>query len=343
MNIVPFLMNVEENAKASAYFKRLGRAETLYWFLIGISWAPLVALWTIPVGALVFSLCVILFSYVLVSLLHYDADRKYKEVAASRTDYLKLNASRLAVSAVPVFLILGSRFIRAGFNLASIALAEGAILLVALLVFEFPSIQRLGKKASPVADQALLSAFRRTAGRMGVDNVDLYSLAWSRFKIANAFQAGPRKFSVFVSDYLLNNMTAGEINAVLAHELAHAKMKHVAKIFAMIMGSVVIGSSLLLLGLSMLTAGIGDLLSIAGLLVIFLGPQVAAYLSRRFELEADEVAVRTLGEGKSMVDALRRLSELDLIPGDRKSPTHPPLSKRIERIEAMALPVDQHS
>jgi hypothetical protein len=49
--------------------------------------------------------------------------------------------------------------------------------------------------------------------------------------------------------------------------------------------------------------------------------------------EADEIAVRTLGEGRSLVSALQKLVALNLVPADRKSGAHPSVAKRIKRIE----------
>jgi STE24 endopeptidase len=129
-------------------------------------------------------------------------------------------------------------------------------------------------------------------------------------------------------------MSNEEVNAVMAHELAHAKRKHVMKISGLLLFTSIIGLDLFVVAATLGQNSIWPLISIlAGFVVLFLGPQLVLRLQRKFELEADEIAVRTLGEGRPLVSALQKLVELNLVPADRKSGTHPSIAKRIKRIE----------
>jgi Zn-dependent protease with chaperone function len=124
------------------------------------------------------------------------------------------------------------------------------------------------------------------------------------------------------------------VNAVMAHELAHAKQKHVMKISGLFLFTSIIGIDLFVVAATLGQSSIWPLISIpAGFVVLFLSPQLVLRLQRKFEFEADEIAVRTLGEGRPMVSALQKLMELNLVPADRKSGTHPSIAKRIQRIE----------
>jgi Zn-dependent protease with chaperone function len=79
------------------------------------------------------------------------------------------------------------------------------------------------------------------------------------------------------------------------------------------------------------------ILVVAGFLLIFLVPQIAFRVQRRFELEADAIAARTLGDGRPVISALEKLAELNLIPGSKGSPTHPSINTRVQRIQQLNL------
>jgi STE24 endopeptidase len=169
---------------------------------------------------------------------------------------------------------------------------------------------------------------------MGIPRVNLYSIDWRRFKVANAFQAGPRRFSVFVSNYLLDNMTTGELSAVMAHELGHAKRRHVLKVTALALCTCMIGLDLFIVSLTLNQTSPWPLIPIvAGFIAIIVGPRLVLRLQRKFEFEADEIAVRITGDGTTMISALRKLADLNLVPVETRFGTHPSIAKRIERIE----------
>jgi Zn-dependent protease with chaperone function len=106
------------------------------------------------------------------------------------------------------------------------------------------------------------------------------------------------------------------------------------KISGLFLFTSIIGIDLFVVAATLGQSSIWPLISIpAGFVVLFLSPQLVLRLQRKFEFEADEIAVRTLGEGRPMVSALQKLMELNLVPADRKSGTHPSIAKRIQRIE----------
>jgi Zn-dependent protease with chaperone function len=95
-------------------------------------------------------------------------------------------------------------------------------------------------------------------------------------------------------------MSKEEVNAVMAHELAHAKRKHVMKISGLFLFTSIIGIDLFVVAATFDQNSIWPLISIlAGFVVLFLSPQPVLRLQRKFELEADVIAVRTLGGGKT--------------------------------------------
>jgi Zn-dependent protease with chaperone function len=259
-------------------------------------------------------------------------------VSATTKDYFMANTYLYLVALLPGFLLLGFLYVLPRVGILTVVYMDGVILGVILFLARFPLSLRLGQKATPVTDTALLSSFSGLAGRMGVPRVDLYSIDWQRFKVANAFQAGPRKFSVFVSNYLLDNMSSEEVSAVMAHELAHAKKRHALKLTALVLCVTMVGSDLFIVGDILNQASLFPLIPIgAGFVVVFAGGNLVLRLQRRFELEADETAVRTLGDGRPMISALRKLMDLNLLSAEARSGTHPSVAKRIENIERLTV------
>jgi heat shock protein HtpX len=174
----------------------------------------------------------------------------------------------------------------------------------------------------------------------------------------NAFATGPSKNRslVAVSSGLLKQMSHGEVQGVLAHEVAHIKngdMVTMALIQGVINAFVMFFARIIT---SMLFRSDDDrrpgfmyfiVLNIVQLALSFLGAIVVCWFSRQREFRADAGGSELAGRG-SMVGALRRLmSTQELV--DNSQPqlttmkiaggpmamfaTHPPLEERIARLE----------
>jgi STE24 endopeptidase len=141
--------------------------------------------------------------------------------------------------------------------------------------------------------------------------------------------------------------------SVLAHEVGHWKKKHVLK-------QLVIIEILSLFGLYLVarllnwpfmyqTFGFGEPVAYVGLFLVgtlmnplgyFIRP-LGSTISRKFEREADAVAVTLMGTAKPIRDALRRLATenlANLVPHPLYAwfyYSHPPPVERISRLEDM--------
>jgi Zn-dependent protease with chaperone function len=329
-----------EQRQKRQYVGQLSRVNLLGALLIVL---PILAVLTFPnpVEGIAFGVLISSILIVLLSLLQLRVDRKYKQVTANFKDYFISNVWLYILALVPGLFLLGYNYAlpRFGINF-TVLWVDSLILLMYLFLARFPIALRLGNRASPITQGNLFSTFSELAKRMGVSHVDLYSIDWKKFKVANAFQAGPSKFSVFVSNYLLENMTEDETNAVLAHELAHAKKRHVAKFLALLLGTLMVSLDLLVIGGSLAQSTIWGVIPFAiGFGSAFVVPRLDFRVMRKFELEADEISARTMGDPKSLISALEKLRELNLIPDSTKSITHPPIAKRIQILER-AVPGD---
>src|SRR5207248_1967239 len=129
---------------------------------------------------------------------------------------------------------------------------------------------------------------------------------------------------IVLFDTLIQQLAEPELEAVLAYEIGHYKKKHVVKMLA---GS----AAALLLGLFCLAVlsrqqwlyrafgfEVGNIvpaLLLFGLLsgaVTFWFSPLAHYWSRRYEYQADAYAAEVMGEPRSLIGALRKLTRKNL-------------------------------
>ncbi|QZA80784.1 protease HtpX [Deefgea piscis] len=182
----------------------------------------------------------------------------------------------------------------------------------------------------------------------------------------NAFATGPSKNNslVAVSTGLLYSMTHREIEAVLAHEVAHVKngdmvtltlIQGVVNTFVFFLARVVgylVDSFLKRDNEESSGPGMGYYITVVVCDIVFgiLASVIVMYFSRQREFRADAGAAQLLGESAPMVDALRRLGgmEPNALPSTMASSgiadkagwsamfsSHPPMEDRIAALQAL--------
>ena len=206
-------------------------------------------------------------------------------------------------------------------------------------------------RARPFAlaeDPLLRSTVDRLAARIAVEPPKLH-LIDDTFPRAFAVGRGPRGSTIAVSAGLLSGLPPAEVEAVLAHELAHVRSRDVLTQT----NAVLLSTTLLEL------SRIGGFLS--RFLVAVLAPIGAAFthllLSPKRELAADAAAAR-LVDPHDLADALIRLDRAAELVDFTSSPTteplytvgpfdhtdrvarmfvtHPPLAERVAKLRALA-------
>ncbi len=231
-----------------------------------------------------------------------------------------------------------------------------------LLTVLFPIvIAPLFNRFTPLADSELLQRIQALLGRTGFHTSGVYTMDGSRRSAhGNAYFTGlgSAKRIVFF-DTLLERLQPLEIEAVLAHELGHFRLRHVRK--RLLLGFA--ASLLVLFALSWLTQrawfyqglGVQPLLQshndgVAIVLFILVMPvftfllaPLASLLSRHHEFAADEFAARHASPG-ALIAALIKLykdNATTLTPDPIHSTfynSHPPASVRIERLLRLQPP-----
>jgi STE24 endopeptidase len=174
------------------------------------------------------------------------------------------------------------------------------------------------------------------AEKAGVRIKQVHFLQTGKGRMANAFAM--RGNNVLLTDYLLQNLSKREVNAVAAHELAHLRHRH--PLWLQVTGVLAIGLPVgVLVGLESarwMTPGLADLLFPA---CILLGLMLIYFLSRRFERVADAGAVKLTGDAEALITALTKINRFNRIPMEwgkwsERMLTHPSTLRRAEALAA---------
>ena len=218
-------------------------------------------------------------------------------------------------------------------------------------------IAPLFNKFSPLPAGPARDTVVRLLARCGFENRGLFVIDGSRRSShGNAFFTGfGRAKRIVFFDTLLSRLAPDELEAVLAHELGHFKLKHVFKRMAWMAVASLAFLALLawLLASSWFYQGLGvpaasaDRPGVALVLFFLVLPvftfalaPLSALYSRKHEFEADAFATRN-ASGDALVRALVKLYEdnaATLTPDPLHSAfhdSHPPATVRIARLQAL--------
>ncbi|CAN5337856.1 zinc metalloprotease HtpX [soil metagenome] len=243
----------------------------------------------------------------------------------------------------------GLGWLLGGYRLLSIFVFCGALLAGALYWYaERVAVGLVGAREVPVGEApGLHSALERLAARAGVAKPKLY-LIQDGLPRAMVAGRGPRGSAIAVSAGLLSASSPAELEAVLAHELAHVRHR-----------DVLVQTSVVVLAATLLEfSRVGGWFSRA--LLFFLGPIASAFvhlmLSPKREYQADRAAASICESPHPMADALVRLEQASELVAFSGSPateplytinpfleqglaalfvTHPPVGQRVRRLREL--------
>ncbi|KGO32731.1 hypothetical protein JT06_18785 [Desulfobulbus sp. Tol-SR] len=202
----------------------------------------------------------------------------------------------------------------------------------------------------------LYAALQELAQRAGLPRFPV--IYYVPTKMLNAFTTGsPDNAAIALTDGLLNTLSMREVNAVMAHEVAHLKnndlwimnlsdtISRVTSFFSMS------GQLLLFLNLPLLLAS-GHHVSWVGILVLIFAPTIGVLLqlalSRTREFDADLDAALLTGDPEGLASALAKMKRHQggwlarvFFPGyHERQPsilrTHPQTQERIDRLLALS-------
>jgi len=229
-----------------------------------------------------------------------------------------------------------------------------------LMMVLYPTvIAPLFNKFTPLADDSLKSRIEGLMARVGFASKGLFVMDGSRRSAhGNAYFSGfgAAKRIVFF-DTLIERLAPQEIEAVLAHELGHFKLRHIVKrmvvMFALSLGFLALLGYLKEqswfytgLGVTPMLGAPNDAMALLLFMLVLpiftfvLGP-LSAITSRKHEFEADAFAAKH-SSADDLVSALVKMYEDNastLTPDPLHSAfydSHPPASVRIAHLNAAA-------
>jgi STE24 endopeptidase len=219
-------------------------------------------------------------------------------------------------------------------------------------------IAPLFNRFSPLADQDLKARIEALLGRCGFASKGVYVVDNSRRSShGNAYFTGiGRHKRIVFFDTLLERLAPPEVEAVLAHELGHFRLKHVRKRLLVSMATMLAGLALLgwltsqsafyhALGVPIPSSHAALLLFVLAIpaFTFFLTP-LASLWSRRHEFEADAFATHyaSAAELAAALVKLHKDNASTLTPDPVYAAfyySHPPPLARITRLRTAALAV----
>jgi len=271
--------------------------------------------------------------------------------------------SLLLITAMTAFLVVVGFYWNGEFGVA-IALGIGLLMNAAGYFFS-DSIVLASYRARVVSKEDAPALFAIVSNLSERAGLPMPRVAIIPEETPNAFATGrnPDHAVVAVTEGIMRTLNRGELEGVIAHELGHIKNRDI------LIGSLASVLAQAILFISHLALYIspkdneGRSNPIAGFLLYFLGPIAAMLLqmavSRSREYMADEYAAHLTGRPDALASALTRISGYnEQVPMRDAEPatahmmivnpltggglmslfsTHPPMKKRIEKLNAMPI------
>lgn len=215
-------------------------------------------------------------------------------------------------------------------------------------------IMPMFNKFTPIQEGELKDKIIDYAKKQNFKLKGIYKMDGSkRSSKANAFFTGFGRYRrIVLFDTLLEKLAADEILAVLAHEMGHFKKRHIIKGLAISIvhgGFMLFVFSLFLNNKDLISVfGFGEVSIYAGLIAfgILFSPINTLvsigghWLSRKFEREADNFTVETIGSASTLIEGLKKLT-VDSLGNLTPHPvkvfmdySHPPILERIKRLRS---------
>jgi len=219
----------------------------------------------------------------------------------------------------------------------AVALEFAGVILILLLM---PFVLRHVWRTIPLRDGPLRDRLAAMCERAGIGCRDL--LVWvTHGMMINGAVVGlvGRARYILLTDGLLEEMEEREVEAVMAHEIAHVVCRHILWLMGSLIVTTVLAGAVFSYGANALMpernteAAIMAMESVAVVFSIGIGLFVFGFVSRRFERQADAFAVRMLAQetadepgnaantrmireedSRVMIDALGRVAQLNHIP-----------------------------
>ncbi len=210
-------------------------------------------------------------------------------------------------------------------------------------------------KYKKIKDDDLRVRIMNLADKMKVKILDVFEIDFSKktLKANAAFVGTGNTRRVLLADTLRDKYTQNEIEVILAHEFAHCRLNHLIKL--LIAGSLlnalafyaIFKTSVYVLPVFGFFS-ISDIRALPVVFIYFLlfglfTQPLSNYISRKFEVSADILAIKFTGLKGAFISTMEKLASQNL--SDRKPHPlikllffdHPPIDERIKTAERLAI------
>lgn len=215
-------------------------------------------------------------------------------------------------------------------------------------------LEPLFNKFTPVDDEELEKGIKEVMSKAGLKISRVFKMdASKRTKHTNAYFSGIGKVKrIVLYDTLIDGLTKDEILAVLAHEAGHWKKKHIIKNLILFEIIALIGAyAAFIVMKSNFLAEVFYIdnptfvvklfiLNFAASPLLYLIHPMICTISRKYEREADDYAMKLVGTGEDLATALIKLSK-DNLSNLHPHPiyakfhySHPPATERIRYLRS---------
>jgi Zn-dependent protease with chaperone function len=248
-------------------------------------------------------------AFILV-FLGYLIDRKDKGITATFAEYLKFNSYGPLIVLILFFMFVSGYYIMTHTYIDTLIYINIVLIIFILLVLLQP-ISNIKYNRIPSIEnnedtkiQSILKVFRDYNITPHIKIIDTNSV-----KIANGYQSD--KYYIYITSYLLSNLSESELEAVVAHEIGHLVMKHNLKHFLISWLALVFGINAFLL--SFIEKKFYILIPIAIIFLYIFATLILPLLQRSDEVKADLFACKAVG-ADTVKSALVSIDNLNKTP-----------------------------
>ena len=268
------------------------------------------------------------------------------DISRTRKEYFNFRFRLLLLPLIPFIIINIVLDVLSLFPtiVAGLLLIALIIPLLALPHIIAPLLMQFLWKTVPLRNIELKQKLMDLTEQSGIRYRDIAVWETGGLSIANAVVAGilPSNRRIFITDALLRNFTAEQVETVVAHEIGHIRHRHLP-IFCIIMVCYILSYTLFIqliaVPLESLLPGYQLLITVIHILFfIFYFKVVLSFLSRRFEHQADLYAIELTNNPNAFKSALLNLSLISNLPRSMRYVielfnTHPSVERRIQFLE----------
>ncbi len=265
-------------------------------------------------------------SALLMARLAFPVVQRVRGAQWTAADLVKQTALRVAVAFVPagLYLVALYSFIdgdpRAG--VVGLVLAYASYLGFALALGTATDMTPHALTTGALRDRVF-----ELAAQAKVRVSQFYLLPAGRGLMSNAGAATGGR--AMVTERLVRGLVCREVDAVLAHEVAHLRLRHPRKLSIVFLAALIV----FLLALSALFRGVDPDRPVAIPVAIIVGYAAMLAASRRFERSADCLAVKLTGDPEALISGLAKLVRQNMLPMDwtraqEQTLTHPSTLRR---------------